>query len=280
MGLFGWILYFVLGIILFFSIRFLDIHYKIKKNEKFIFSIIIWLVFCGICFHFAIPYTSDIFLVFVFLMIIDIMYCSYFLDRDFFDSGDKNILYYVLLILTGFFLNQEFINKVSQVFLTGEELRGVLWFLILLFLYRFGKSKDIFSSTSTLEKQIMSPENVLIQYTKLRYRYKCTFKNKELSSLMYSIMIYENQKRSRLFRIYDYFMFRLTGSSRKLGIMQVDSDRFITDLESIDIVYQKLEKEYSNSASRGNKRIESIIKNYYEESFDTVKYLFDIIQKF
>ena len=280
MGLFGWILYFVLGIILFFSIRFLDIYYKIKKNEKFIFSIIIWLVFCGVCFHFAIPYTGDIFLVFVCLMIIDIMYCSYFLDRDFFDSGDKNIIYYVLLVLTGFFLNQEFINKVSQVFLTGEELRGVLWFLILLFLYRFGKSKDIFSSTSTLEKQIMSPENVLIQYTKLRYRYKCMFKTKELSSLMYSIMIYENQKRSRLFRIYDYFMFRLTGSSRKLGIMQVDSDRFITDLESIDIVYQKLEKEYSNSASRGNKRIESIIKNYYEESFDTVKYLFDIIQKF
>ena len=78
MGLFGWILYFILGIILFFSIRFLDIHYKIEKNEKFIFSIIIWLVFCGVCFHFAIPYTSDIFLVFVFLMIIDIMYCSYF----------------------------------------------------------------------------------------------------------------------------------------------------------------------------------------------------------
>lgn len=280
MGLFGWILYFILGIILFFSIRFLDIHYKIEKNEKFIFSIIIWLVFCGVCFHFAIPYTSDIFLVFVFLMIIDIMYCSYFLDRDFFDSGDKNILYYVLLVLTGFFLNQEFINKVSQVFLTGEELRGVLWFLILLFLYRFGRSKDIFSSTSTLEKQIMSPENVLIQYTKFRYRYKCTFKTKELSSLMYSIMIYENQKRSRLFRIYDYFMFRLTGSSRKLGIMQVESNHFITDLESIDIVYQKLEKEYSNSTSRGNKRIDSIIKNYYEECFDTVKYLFDIIQKF
>ena len=98
MGLFGWILYFVLGVFLFFCLRYLEVKFSIKKYEKFIFSLIIWLLFCGICFHFAIPYTSDIFLVFVFLLLIDIVYCSYFLDKDFFDSNDKNILYYIILI--------------------------------------------------------------------------------------------------------------------------------------------------------------------------------------
>ncbi len=283
MGLFGWILYLVLGVILFFCICFLEQKYSIHKLQKFVFSIIIWLVFCGLCFHFAIPYTSDIFLVFVFLMITDIFYCSYFLDQDFFDKQEKRVFYYIILILCGFFLNQEFINRVQSVFLTGEELRVVIWFGIILFLYQFAKNQNIFELIVNQSKNKISEESVLLQYTRLRYRYgkNITFRNKDLSYLVYAIMIYRSSLRSKFLRTYDYFMFRIHGNRKKLGIMQVETDHFITDIESIEMVYEELEKSYLKKRSlKGNKRILSVLEDYCGDDTEKIRVLFDIIKKF
>ena len=74
MGLFGWIFYVIGGLLLFFFLRFLEVHYSISKIEKMVFSIFLWLILGEFCFHFAIPYTGDIFLMFVFLMVFDIFY--------------------------------------------------------------------------------------------------------------------------------------------------------------------------------------------------------------
>ncbi len=283
MGLFGWILYIFLGIILFLCLCFLERKYSISRLQKFVFSIIIWLVFCGVCFHFAIPYTSDIFLVFVFLMIMDIFYCSYFLDQDFFDKQEKRIFYYIILVLCGFFINQEFVNKVHSIFLTGEELREVLWFGIILFLYQFGKRQNIFEFALKSTEGKISEESVLLQYTRLKYRYgkNLHFKNKDLSHLVYAIMIFESSRRSKILRSFDYFMFRFNGNQKKLGIMQVETNHFITDIESIEIVYEELEKLYLKKSSlRGEKRIISVLEEYCGEEKDSVRFLFDIIRKF
>lgn len=283
MGLLGWILYFIGSIILYFSLRYLEIKYLITKMERLIFSLIIWLVISQLFFHFAIPYTSDIFLVFVFLMVIDIFYHSYFLEEDFFDKSENNISYYIILIIIGFFINQEFINEVNNIFLTGEELRVILWFMILLFLYRFTKEKNIFSTVRLGSKRNISSESILIQYTKFRYCYgkDIKFKNKDIADLVYAIMIFENHKRSKFLRIYDNFLFRIIGSKRKLGIMQVESDHFVSDLESINITNEEIEKLYTkNSSLKGKKRIVTVMENYCKDNFDEIKSIFDLIQKF
>ena len=284
MGLFGWILYIIFGVLMFFCLCFLEKKYNISQLQKFIFSIVIWLLFCGGCFRFAIPYTSDIFLVFVFLMIVDIFYCSYILDQDFFDKQERRIFYYITLILCGFFLNQSFINQVQSVFLTGEELREVLWFGVLLFLYQFGKNHQLFDIVIQQSfKENISEENILLQYTKLRYRYgqKVHFKNKDISCLIYAIMIDESSRRSKFLRTYDYFMFRFSGGHKKLGIMQVESDHFITDLESIEMVHDELEKLYvKNKPLKGKKRILSVLEEYCVDREKEVRKIFDIIEKF
>lgn len=283
MGLFGWILYFISSIILFFSVHYLEVRYLITKLERLVFSIIIWLVISQCFFHFAFPYTSDIFLIFVFLFIVDIFYHSYFLEDDFFDKNENNILYYILLIFVGFFLNQEFINKVNNLFLSGEELRVVLWLMLLLFLYRFSKEKNIFSGVRLGSNRGISSENILIQYTKFRYRYgrNIEFKNKDIADLVYSLMIFENHKRNKIFRVYDNFIFRITGSKRKMGIMQVDSDHFISDLESIQIVNEEIEHIYAkNSSLKGKKRIMVVMDGYCKENLEDIQYIFDLVQKF
>lgn len=282
MGLIGWIIYIVLGIILFIIINYIDIKYKINRREWLIFSIIIMLLFAGILVRLGINYTSDIFLVFVFMMLADIFYNSYILEQDFFSKEDKNIYYYILLIIIGFIINQEFINKVEEVFLTGEDLRLIIWFLVIIYLYKFSISKNIFSNNKETTKFI-SKDSILISYVKLKEKYyeECNYDNKDISNIIYSIMIYENKKRSKLLRKIDNFNYKINGGIKKLGIMQVESKKFITDSESINITYKKITKLYDKYNKKKDKNVSiKVLDDYLKEESNNVKYIYEVIKKF
>jgi hypothetical protein len=289
MGLFGWLFYIVLGIIYFFIIKLLSNKYKISKTQKFIFTILLLMITSGICFRLAIKYTGDIFLSLVFLMIIDIIYNSYFIEKDFFDKSEGNIKYYILLVVIGFFINQEFFNRVSDVFLSGEDLRIILWTLGIIFIYNFIKEKEVLKSTSDNNIKYMSVDSVLVNYVKLKNKYneEVNYSDKDICNIIYAIMIFNNNKRSKVMRDYDYFMFRLNGNSRNLSIMQINSKKFITDSEGIEIVYKKLIK-YSESITKSktktktknSKIYEEILKKYSSSDYLYLKYIFDIIKKF
>ena len=63
--------------------------------------------------------------------------------------------------------------------------------------------------------------------------------------------------------------------------MQIESNKFITDSESILITYKKLLKLYEKEkSSRKKNKEEEIIKNYCKGYSDDVIYIFDIIKKF
>ena len=93
-------------------------------------------------------------------------------------------------------------------------------------------------------------------------------------------MIYQNHKRSPFLRKYDYFMFRLNGDSRPLGIMQVNSNQYISDIESIEITKKILEKNcYKNQKSKVMREIPEVLKDYSKDSL-SIQYIYDVIKKF
>lgn len=276
MGIISWIYYLIIGLILFLIISFLQKKYSLTKLEQFIITNILLIVICGISNKLLINYNSDIFLSLAFLMLIDIIYQGYFLGRDFFDKEEANLKYYILLIIIGFLINQEFINRVNEVFLTGEDFRIIIWFLVIIYIYQFVKNKDIFSY-KVQEKHFLSEEGILIQYTKLKYRYPTTYENDKLKKVLYSIMLYENHRRGKILRYFDNLKYRITGNPRKLGIMQVESKKFITDRESIDIVYKKLDKLYNKKNSK--KSLSDLIKSYDKVAAEDIMYIYNIIEK-
>lgn len=282
MGLLGWIFYIFLGIVLFFILSFIQNKYKITKLERMIISLIYMMIVSGFCYKYGINCTENIFLIFVFLLIIDVIYNSYFIDRDFFDRNEKNISYYIVLILLGFFINQEFINQVTQVFLTGNDLRLLLWAFSFIFIYKMVKDRNIFSNKEVTVKNVMSREMVLVNYAKLKDKYfdECNYSNKDISNIIYAIMILENHKRGKILRNIDYILFRFNGKKSKLGIMQVESNKYITDSESIELVHKKIEKLYDKKKTGRKVNIDSIIKEYDKEDYENIMYIFDIIKKF
>ena len=278
MGLFGWILYIFCGVLFYFAIEFIGNKITLGKVDKIIFLNVFNIIVSGLLFRYSIRYTDNIFLVFVFVMLTDIIYNTYIVDRDFFDNDSGGIYYYIGLVITGFIINQEFINKVNNVFLSGNEFRLVLWLLIIVYFYNLFKNEKIFYRKDSNEKKVMSVNNILNNYAKFKYTYydDCDHDNKVISNILYAIMIYEDNNKNKVRRNIDNFMFKINGKKNKLGIMQVESKKFISDSESIDIAYKKVLKIYNSTKT---KDINKLFDKYYGYNNEDVKYIYEIIKK-
>lgn len=279
MGILSWIFYVFLGVVFFVVISVLDNKYKLSKTQSFVFSLLFIMIVAGFCLRFGLNCYDNIFLSFVFLMISDIVYSSYFVEKDFFDKSEKNVLYYFLLIFVGFIINQEFFNEVDTVFLTGNDFRYILWFIMFIFLYSFFREKNVMNDDRDKKNNNMSLNSILNCYARYKYIYfdECNMEDKNLSNALYAIMIYEGNTKSKLFRNIDNFLFRIDGKSRKLGIMQVESKKFISDSESIEIVRKKIEKIYSDK--KKCKDINALFDKYFGYDNEAVKNIFEIIKK-
>lgn len=279
MGFFGWVFYIIAGFILYFVMDFLSNRFNVSKIDKIVLSNIYIIFLSGLLFKYSIRYTDNIFLIFVFMLITDIIYNTYIIDRDFFDKDSNNIKFYVGLIISGFIINQGFINNVRSIFLTGSEFRIVLWLLVIVYIYNFCSDKKLFEKKNMIDKKIMSVTNVLNNYAKFKYAYydDCDCDNRDISNALYAIMIYEDNKRNKVLRNYDNFKYKINGKKNKFGIMQVESKKFMNDSESIELVYKKLIKIYNGSKK---KDINNIFDKYYGYDNKDVKYIFEIIKKF
>lgn len=278
MGFFGWILYIFCGVLFYFAIEFINNKITLGKVDKIVFLNVFNIIVSGLLFRYSIRYTDNIFLVFVFVMLTDIIYNTYIVDRDFFDNDSGGIYYYIGLVITGFIINQEFINKVNNVFLSGNEFRLVLWLLIIIYFYNLFKNEKILQRKDSKEKKVMSVNNILNNYAKFKYTYydDCDHDNKVISNILYAIMIYEDNNKNKVRRNIDNYMFKINGKKNKLGIMQVESKKFISDSESIDIAYKKVLKIYNSTKT---KDINKLFDKYYGYNNENVKYIYEIIKK-
>ncbi len=281
MGIFCWIGYLLIGLILFLVINFLKERYSFTRIEGLIFSIIFTLIIAGFCSRLGFnKFNDNIFLVLVFKFILELIYDIYFLEEDYFNREDSNVKWAVLEIVLMFILNQELINKVDDVFLSGENLKIIVWLFIVGYIYNFYKNnKSIIADVNSTEKSI-SREKIVVSYAKLKLNYDedIVVKSDKTRLIIYTIMIFNNYKRPAFLRRIDNIIFKVKGTSRKLGIMQVKSKKFITDLDSINIVIKKilkLEEKY-----KGKDNYKEILTGYDKENSEKLIYIYDVLKKF
>ena len=53
------------------------------------------------------------------------------------------LFYYLFLIFISYFINNLYINRVEEVFLSGEDLRLIIWTLLIVFMYKFIVENDV-----------------------------------------------------------------------------------------------------------------------------------------
>lgn len=68
--------------------------------------------------------------------------------------------------------------------------------------------------------------------------------NEILESIVYAIIIYEDFNRPKIARQVENLKFKLTKKPHTLGVMQVRSDKLISDLESVKLGTEKIVNAY------------------------------------
>ena len=272
--------YLVFGLVLFFIINYLKMKDKSIKNFLSILLIYI-IIISGVINNKDV--SSNIFLVVVvefFLRLISNLLTS---DND---DNLKFIYDYAFYIIISLIVNNVFINQVDSVFLAGDALKIVIWILIILYLYQ--NLKIIDNPVIIEEKPIDNSkyrEYIVTNYAKFKnlYNNEIDTDNILLKNLLYAIMIYEDKRRNKYLRAIDNFFVGKINKLYKVGIMQVPSKIYLTDVESIKIVENKLTKIYNKYLiADESTMVNKILKDYYKDELivNNVTYIYNVINNF
>ncbi len=277
------ILYLGFAIILFFILNYFQKFEDKTPSIMIIIPVIYIILISGISF----VDTSCIYLVILMEMFIRIYYTKIILNQEELMNTNYYIQNYGLAIILAFIVTRCFIIKVDSIFPTASEWRMGIWFLIILFLYKTLNGVVTFK----LEKQEqlnfkMKEEMIIVRYAKLKnsYSHLIKSKNKDFNSLIYAIMIFKDYHRSNFLRSVDKIRFRFTGKTMKMGIMQVETNREISDEDSIKIVIKdlnKIEKELStNKKIKKQDLYQELLREYGFNNIDDVFNIYKTIKDF
>lgn len=277
------ILYLGFAIILFFILNYFQKFEDKTPSIMIIIPVIYIILISGISF----VDTSCIYLVILMEMFIRIYYTKIILNQEELMNTNYYIQNYVLAIILAFIVTRCFIIKVDSIFPTASEWRMGIWLLIILFLYKTLNGVVTFK----LEKQEqlnfkMKEEMIIVRYAKLKnsYSHLIKSKNKDFNSLIYAIMIFKDYHRSNFLRSVDKIRFRFTGKTMKMGIMQVETNKEISDEESIKIVIKdlnKIEKELStNKKIKKQDLYQELLREYGFNNIDDVFNIYKTIKDF
>lgn len=121
-----------------------------------------------------------------------------------------------------------------------------LWIIILIFIFQVTNNIRLSQDGTIKRKQ---------NYLKYRYKYfkqlygkiiQEATQNEALEMIVFSILIYEDFNRPKIARIIENLNQRLTKKSHTLGVMQVKSDKIISDLESVKLGTEKVVNAYKH----------------------------------
>lgn len=283
MNIFIWLGYLFFGVLLFCLITFHDKKKSLTKSQNIIFRIIYLLVLAGVFSSFGLlAFNENIFIVLVFEFVIRMVYTLYFLERDFFDKEDSNVKDFLIVFFIALFLNSYLFNKVENVFLSPEEVRFLLWVFVMIYVYKYFVGKENIIKDNYKKERVISRETIIVNYAKLKLKYGevIKLKDKELLNVLYAIMVYENDRRPSFFRKIDNILYKISGSKKKLGVMQVMSNKFISDVESIDIVCKKLLKCYESKKTLKKDIYNKVMEAYDKDNYNQIIHIYKEIKKF
>lgn len=192
---------------------------------------------------------------------------------------DTLLTFMISIIVYNFYL-----LKVEDAFIDMNQFKNFIWVLIILYIYQIlKKSKKTNPKKEKNDYDVRFREYVILNYAKFKnkYSYLIKNKNKTIENVLYSFIIYENYINSGLNKYIKMIKHRLNNLN-VYGIMQVNSDKYLSDEESIVITKNKVVNKYNKIKNNDINIIEELIKTKYSDKFvikEIIK-INDIIEDF
>lgn len=193
-------------------------------------------------------WVDNIFLVTITYYVIKWIIMIIVLNRATLINWKNEIICFLFSFSLSWFIYKIFISKTTEIFIPINEIRDGIWIGIITFIIGiiirtiYDKSHlNIKDARYRIKKYIVK------KYYKFSSKYDdiIDIKNKEIKTLTYAIMIYENYNRPILIRLFEYIKLILSGKA-SLGIMQVSTTKFITSRESVELGYNIIKENYKS----------------------------------
>jgi len=148
------------------------------------------------------------------------------------------------------------VEQVEQILPNPRALLDQFWILIIVFVYSIFNKLQI--SRKSTEKRKARYISSRYKFFKKKYDHiiKGYFDNEFYEALTYSIMICEDFNRPKIVRWIEYARFFLTKRKHTLGIMQITTDKYISNADSVKLAVRKI-------AADNNRIISSSKEGYY-----------------
>lgn len=190
-------------------------------------------------------FVKDIYLVIVYYFIFRWI-ILFLLNRNYLTNWWRQLLIGSLTSWFSYVLYKEIIVEKKNILPEPGELANELWIIIILFLYNIINKLSIGSTA-----QYNSQNNFIEKrYSKFSKEYgpviDSIMTNDRLKSLAYAILIYEDFSRPKIVRLIENISFRLRRKRHSLGVMQFQTNTFITDKQSVQLGVQKIQNKYDD----------------------------------
>lgn len=226
---------------------------------------------------------ENVFLIVIFEIFIRNFYITNVISRSNESSAISFIMENLISIGLSLFVYNYFISNVETVIPNPEDIKGFVWFLIILYtvyLYNLTtKDKKVVEKANTAK---IRTEKTIMQYAKFKNKYSNIIKTKNIliNNLTYAIMIFEDYKTPKLYRNINAYIGAVTKKETKYGIMQISSYERLTDEASIEMTISNFEKALKNSKLKENEKIDKLLTNYKQEEKEHILLIYKTIVEF
>jgi hypothetical protein len=156
------------------------------------------------------------------------------------------IAYMLVSIPMSYYVYDKLILHKEFLFPTADELGSAVWLAIIAYVYHTFNSVK-FSDERTKTRKANYLDN---RYKKYKNTYGTIIENiaraKHLEALIYAILITEAFNRPKAYRLIENLLFHF-GFAKTLGIMQVTTEKYINDIESVKLGAKKIVNDYEKA---------------------------------
>lgn len=223
---------------------------------------------------------ESIFLIVIFEILLRNFYVSNFSHKS--NNISKFLIESILSVALSLFVYNNFISQVKNVIPNPESIKPFLWFLIIIYIYNLCKPQLSKVNNLIPNKNEIDKENTIMQYAKYKNKYHKMIKtkNKLITNIIYSIMIYNGTNKPYAYRKVIELSGILTTKEVPYGIMQYNSKEKLTDAESITKTIKEFETLLSGSKASEENKINTVLCKYPEEVKLQIKEIYNEITEF
>lgn len=277
----------LLGILLFilinwigrhsYSIGYMEVSLLVKEEESpafnFVFRILSPVVYLfltsAILYSLSLDrYVSDIYLVSLYYIIFRLTF-NLITNRVLLLNWGRQFVYWAGILALSYFSYLKLISVRENIFPDFKSFANELWIIILVFLYQTMNNLRFSSAQTERRKENHLKSRYRILQSRFGQHIERLAPNRKLQALIYAIIVYEDFNRPKIVRGVENVVFRITKRPMSLGIMQVRTDKLISDLQSVELGIQKILRAKQDSEARVHRAIED---GSSDESHWTLQY--------